>query len=73
MPKLPRVTSKKLVAALLRAGFVIQRQRGSHIQLKHADGRRTVIARHAGDIPLGTLNGILSDLRIGVEGLKKLL
>lgn len=73
MPKQPRTTSKKLISALVRCGFFIHRQRGSHAILKHPDGRRTVIAQHAGDIPVGTLSSILKDLHMTVEELNQYL
>jgi predicted RNA binding protein YcfA (HicA-like mRNA interferase family) len=36
-----------LVSILKKTGFVVERQRGSHIFLKHPDGRATVIPVHA--------------------------
>lgn len=41
MTRLPRLKGKEIVGALERAGFQIERTRGSHIFLKHADGRTT--------------------------------
>ncbi|MDO8598830.1 MAG: type II toxin-antitoxin system HicA family toxin [bacterium] len=73
MPKLPRVTARKLVAALLREGFVRDRQRGSHLVLRHPNGRRTIIPIHATELPAGTLRGILHDIDMGPEELRKLL
>lgn len=37
----------------------------------HADGRMTVVPKHSGDIPTGTLHGILDDLDLTAEDLKK--
>ena len=42
-----------------RAGFVIKRQSGSHVVLRHADGRQIYVAIHPGDIPTGTFRSIL--------------
>ena len=36
---------------LLKAGFQIRRQSGSHLVLRHVDGRQTYVAMHPGDIP----------------------
>ncbi len=69
MPKLPRVTPRKLIAALLREGFVRDRQHGSHIMLRHVDGRRAVIPMHTRDLPIGTLRGILHDVDWSIEDL----
>ena len=35
MPKLPRISAKKVLRALLRAGFYIHHQTGSHVNLRH--------------------------------------
>ena len=53
---------------LQRMGFFIHHQRGSHVQLKHPDGRRITIPVHAGkDIRRGTLRAIISDLDMTVD------
>jgi predicted RNA binding protein YcfA (HicA-like mRNA interferase family) len=59
----PRVTGREVVRALERAGFVFDRQHGSHIILIHPQSRRRVsIPVHAGKIiKQGTLKGILDD------------
>ena len=67
MPKFPRVTPRKLIAALLRQGFFRDRQHGSHVMLLHADGRRAVIPLHARELPPGTLQGILRDIECSVD------
>jgi len=44
MSKLPRVTGKEMVRALRRAGFVEDRQKGSHLTLLQPEtGLRTVV------------------------------
>jgi predicted RNA binding protein YcfA (HicA-like mRNA interferase family) len=48
--RLPRVRANEVIRALKRAGFQIVRTKGSHHVLKHADGRRTVVPVHAGEI-----------------------
>jgi len=39
MPKLPTVTGQEVINALNKIGFQLIRQKGSHIRLKHGDGR----------------------------------
>ena len=73
MSRPPQVRSKDLVKALLKAGFVKDHQTGSHVYLKHPDGRLTSVSVHPGTIPLGTLRAILKQTRIKTEALKKLL
>jgi predicted RNA binding protein YcfA (HicA-like mRNA interferase family) len=47
--KLPRITGREVVRALERAGFVFDRQRGSHVVLIHPQNRRRVtVPVHAG-------------------------
>ncbi|TAL68868.1 MAG: type II toxin-antitoxin system HicA family toxin [Bacteroidetes bacterium] len=37
--------ASEILAKLFRAGFIIRRQSGSHIVLRHEDGRQTYISR----------------------------
>ena len=73
--KLPRITGDEVVRALKRAGFVTDRQRGSHVILIHSQSRkRTVVPVHAGKIVKpGTLGGILDDAGLSVEEFTSLL
>ncbi|RIK76511.1 hypothetical protein DCC62_11305 [candidate division KSB1 bacterium] len=36
---------------LLRAGYEIKRQSGSHVVLRHPDGRQTYVAMHPDILP----------------------
>lgn len=68
MPKLPVIKAKILLKTLLKIGFYKHHQAGSHIQLKHVDGRRTTIPYHPNqEIRRGTLKGIINDLNMPVE------
>ena len=51
--------SDEVLRKLKRAGFVERRSSGSHIVLRHPDGRQTYVALHPGDIPTGTMRAIL--------------
>lgn len=73
MSRPPQVRPKDLIKALLKAGFIQDRQTGSHVYLKHSDGRLTSVSVHPGTIPLGTMRAILKQTRIKVEELRKLL
>jgi predicted RNA binding protein YcfA (HicA-like mRNA interferase family) len=74
-PKLPRITSKEVIRALKRAGFVEWRQRGSHLHLKRlSDNTRVTIPVHRGrTIPPGTLRGIIRDAGLTVQEFVDLL
>jgi predicted RNA binding protein YcfA (HicA-like mRNA interferase family) len=61
--RLPAVTGAQLLRALERAGFTAERQRGSHVFMKHPDGRATVVPVHRGEtIGAGLLSKIARDL-----------
>jgi len=40
------VTARKMTAALLRDGFELRNQRGSHQRYQHADDRKVTVAFH---------------------------
>ena len=67
--KLPRATGREVVRALGRAGFILDRQRGSHVILVNPQTRRRVtVPVHAGQIvKVGTLRGILEDAGISPD------
>ena len=58
--RLPRISGKQTVEALLRAGFTVHRIRGSHYILKHpGTGRRVTIPYQRRELALKTLHSIL--------------
>jgi predicted RNA binding protein YcfA (HicA-like mRNA interferase family) len=50
MPKLPRLTSRQIVAVLEKAGFSLARQSGSHMIYKNSAGKRVTVPFHAAKI-----------------------
>lgn len=42
------LTARELISALLRDGFALDRQSGSHRHYLHQDGRRVTVTYHAG-------------------------
>jgi predicted RNA binding protein YcfA (HicA-like mRNA interferase family) len=64
--------AREVLAKLQRAGFVIKRQSGSHVVLRHGDGRQTYVAMHSGDVPTGTFRAILKQAALTEEGFRKL-
>lgn len=74
MTRLPVVDGSEVVKALQRIGFVIQRQRGSHIFMKHVDGRSTVVPGHKGEsLGPGMLLKIMHDIELTREEFINLL
>ena len=74
MSKLPVLKPTELVRLLERLGFQRIRQKGSHLYLRHPDGRATVVPMHRGeDIPPGLLRSILHDIELTREEFLNLL
>ena len=68
MGRLARLPSRKVLHAPESFGFEAIRQRGSHIVMRHPDGRTTVVPIHTGeDIGRGLLRKIIRDARLDVE------
>lgn len=68
MASLPVLKPREVVARLERRGFVEVRQRGSHKQFRHADGRSTTVPFHKGrDVSPILLRQIAKDINVAVE------
>jgi len=74
LPKLPVLKPRDVVSVLSHLGFAEVRQRGSHKQFRHPDGRVTTVPFHAGrDISPNLLRKIIEDIRLTPEEFIKLL
>lgn len=70
MGAVPVLKPRELAALLLQLGFQEVRQRGSHRQYRHADGRGTTVPFHSGrDISPTLLRKIARDIGLTVEEL----
>lgn len=68
MSRLPVLKPQEVVARLEKFGFQEVRQRGSHKQFRHADGRGTTVPFHKGrDISPVLLRKIARDIGITAE------
>jgi predicted RNA binding protein YcfA (HicA-like mRNA interferase family) len=68
MTRLPRAKGKELVRALEKAGFSVDRTRGSLVFLKHPDSRATAVLVHSGEtLGPGLLRTSLRNVEISVE------
>ena len=68
MGRLPVLSSREVIRILNRMGFEEVRQRGSHKQFRHVDGRRTTVPFHSGrDISPLLLRQIIRDIGSTVE------
>ena len=65
---MPALKPREVVALLQALGFAEVRQKGSHKQFRHADGRGTTVPFHAGrDISPTLLRKIAKDIGVTVE------
>ncbi len=70
MGKLPTLKPREVVALLARLGFAEVRQKGSHKQFRHADGRGTTVPFHAShDISPTLLRKIAKDIGLTADQL----
>lgn len=68
MAKLPALRPREVEAILKKLGFIEVRQRGSHRQYRHPDGRATTIPFHEGrDISPILLRQIAKDVGLSAE------
>ena len=61
--KLPLLSGKQVLAALRRLGFEEIHRKGSHVKMKHRDGRVIVFPYHD-EVDRYTLKGALRDAEI---------
>lgn len=74
MPKLPPLTSDKVIKILKKKGFVLKRTTGSHFIFAHPETKRRVtMPCHGKEIARGTLQQILEDAGISKDDLERLL
>lgn len=68
MGKIPVFKSKDVVKILKKLDFVEVRQRGSHKQFRHINGRATTVPIHSGrDISPILLRQIIKDIGLTTE------
>ncbi|MBU2524518.1 type II toxin-antitoxin system HicA family toxin [Patescibacteria group bacterium] len=72
MPKLIPIKPKKLIKILESCGFCERDAEGSHVFMRHEDGRTTVVPIHNRELSKGLLRKILNDIQLSVEEYEKL-
>ena len=70
--RLPVLSGKEIIKALAKVGFVPVRQKGSHVFLRHVDGRRTVVPLHE-EVNKSTLMDIIEQTKLARQDFLKLL
>jgi len=68
--KLPLLSGRQVLAALSRLGFVEMHRKGSHVKMKHEDGRVIVFPFHD-EVDRYTLKGALRDASVEIEDFLK--
>ena len=73
--RLPALTAADLLRALRRAGFSVERIKGSHHHLRHAErpALRVVVPVHRGELPAGTVAAIMRQAGLSQEELLELI
>ena len=67
-PKPPVLKPREVIRLLERRGFVEVRQRGSHKQFRHPDGRQTTVPVHGGrDLAPPLLRQIARDIGLTLD------
>jgi predicted RNA binding protein YcfA (HicA-like mRNA interferase family) len=75
MPSLPSVKGREVLRALLKGGFYIHHQKGSHARLFHKDKPelRVTLPVHSRDLPESILRRILKQADLTEEEFLTLL
>ena len=64
------LSPQQVIGLLERLGFAEVRQRGSHTQFRHADGRAMTVPFHKGrDVSPSLLRKVARDIGVTVDGL----
>jgi len=74
VPRLPVISGMEVVKALVKVGYEVDHQTGSHMILRHKEAphRRLTIPRHS-ELAKGTLRAIIREAGLTVEEFLALL
>ncbi len=67
MTKLPRISGREYLSALLKLGFHIKRQHGSHIILRRESPFAQAVVPDHSELDTGTLRSVLRQAGISPE------
>ena len=73
MSNLPIISGLECVKALEKIGFVVDRQRGSHIIMVREEPRTTISVPDHKELDRGTLRGIIRQAGLSVDEFIELL
>jgi predicted RNA binding protein YcfA (HicA-like mRNA interferase family) len=72
MVRLPQLSGEAICRALESAGFHRASQRGSHVKMRHPDGRTAIVPDHR-EVRDGTLRSILRQAGLSREAFEVLV
>lgn len=70
-PHFPVMSGAQMMHALHMAGFVQASQKGSHVKMRHADGRVAIVPNHK-ELAQGTLRSVLRQAGISSDDFRRL-
>ncbi len=73
MSGLPRISGRECVRALLKAGFVLKHQHGSHLILRRQNPFTQLVVPDHDELDRGTLRAIIRQANLTVEQFVELL
>ncbi|MBN1166453.1 MAG: type II toxin-antitoxin system HicA family toxin [Methanospirillaceae archaeon] len=59
MSKFPLLPARKVINVMIRLGYYVDHQKGSHVVLKRKDKQRTIVIPDHTELDHGTLKAIL--------------
>ena len=72
--KLPSLTPKKVIRVFEQAGFVVWRQRGSHVVMVNEYlNKQLIIPFHRKDIKKGLLSALIKQAGLSIQEFKALI
>jgi predicted RNA binding protein YcfA (HicA-like mRNA interferase family) len=73
MTKLPRVSGQECLSVLLKLGFFLRRQTGSHMIVRRQEPHCQVVIPNHKELDSGTLRAIIRQTGLSVEEFIRLL
>lgn len=73
MTRLPRISGRSCVKALMKAGFYSKRQEGSHMILRRDEPFTQVVVPDHKELDKGTLRAIIRDAGLSISEFVELL
>jgi len=74
MTRLPTLSARKIIKALERAGFDVERQTGSHLILRNpTNGRTTCVPLHGKDVKRSLMKEILRQAGLSEDDFRNAL